>query len=100
MAIDELRRLATAVAPIAPDEVLEGFQAQAATFNGVVARFRELVVTARNRMVQGHPIPWELGVELRALSEALPEERRRAARPVAGAEPGPSGPDLERLPPR
>jgi len=43
-----------------------------------VARFRELLVTARNQVVLGRPLPGGLELELRTLSEALPGERRRA----------------------
>jgi hypothetical protein len=87
--LDELRRLTLGVEPIAFDEAPQGSEPRVVAFNGVVSRFRELVVAARNQMVQGRPVPPELGVEIRALSDALPEERRRAT--VAGPrEPGPS----------
>lgn len=77
MTLDELRRLALGVEPLAFHEAPPGLEAEVAAFNGVVGRFRELVATARNRVVLGQPVPPELGLEIRALSDALPEERRR-----------------------
>jgi hypothetical protein len=84
VALAELRRLAGSVAPIDLGEAPPGREVEVATFNGAVGRFRELLVTARNQVVLGRPLPAGLELELRALSEALPGERRRAAGPVAG----------------
>jgi hypothetical protein len=75
--LEELRRLALGVEPLAFHEAPPGLESEVAAFNGVVGRFRELVVAARNRVVLGQPVPPELGLEIRALSDALPEERRR-----------------------
>jgi len=78
LALAELRRLAGEVTPIAAEEAPPGRGAEVATFNGAVASFRELLVTARNQVVLGRPLPGGLELELRTLSEALPGERRRA----------------------
>lgn len=78
VALAELRRLASGVAPIETEEGPPEHRTDVAAFNGAVARFRELLVTARNQVVLGRPLPHGLEVELRALSEALPGERRRA----------------------
>lgn len=84
MTLEELRRLTFGVEPIGFDEAPPGRETEVAAFNGVVSRFRELVVSARNQVVLGRAIPPELGVELRALSEALPAERERAGLPRPG----------------
>jgi len=81
LSIAELRVLAGQVDHLPPEEVPPGHEAAARAFNGVVSRFRELVVAARNQLVLGRPVPADLGVELRALADALPGERRRAAVP-------------------
>ena len=85
MTLDELRRLTFGVQPIASHEAPLGREADVAAFNGVVSRFRELVVAARNQVVLGRPVPQELGLEIRALAQALPEERERTADPGAGS---------------
>jgi hypothetical protein len=94
--LDELRRLAFGVEPIAFHEAPPGSEPRVVAFNGVVSRFRELVVAARNQVVLGRPIPPHMGLEIRALSEALPEERRRALPAPAtppGRKPGPTTTD-------
>lgn len=100
MTLEELRRLAFGVEPIAFDEAPPGRETEVAAFNGVVSRFRELVVSARNQVVLGKAVPPEVGLEIRALSEALPAERERAGLPRPdgeaarrdGADPPPGAP--------
>ena len=77
MLINELRRLAFEVEPIAGHEVPAGSEPQVRAFNDAVWRFRELVVTARNQIVSGHSVPPDVGQEIRILSETLPGERAR-----------------------
>lgn len=81
LSLAELRALAGRVAHLPAEEVPPGHEAAAHSFNGVVSRFRELVVAARNQLVLGRPVPSDLGTELRALADALPGERHRVARP-------------------
>ncbi len=80
--LDELRRLSGGAVPLSPDEVPPDRTAEALAFNGVVARFREQVVLARNLVILGRGVPEHLGLELRALAEALPGERARATGPA------------------
>ena len=78
MRLDELRRIAAGVHPIPSDDALPGFEPQVLAFNGVVSRFREQLVAARNHLVRGHEVPSGLALELRTLAEALRDERERA----------------------
>lgn len=84
MALAELRRLAEGVTPIDLSEAPDGQDGAVAHFNGAVARFRELLVTARNQVVLGRPLPPGLEGALRAGAEALPRQRRRALGPSSG----------------
>jgi hypothetical protein len=77
--LDELRHLAFTVEPIALQEATAGARDHAEAFNGLVRRFRELVVRARNVLVLGREVHPELAVEIRTLAEALPAERQRAS---------------------
>jgi hypothetical protein len=75
--LEELRELAQAVEPIPPpDQALVGY-GEIAAFNASVAKFRELVVRARNGIVQGRKVHPVLAFEIRTLAEALPTERAR-----------------------
>jgi hypothetical protein len=75
--IDELKTLASAVEPIGLADATAEAHREAAAFNVSVARFRELVVRARNGLVQGRTISPKLAFEIRTLAEALPAERLR-----------------------
>jgi hypothetical protein len=75
--LEELRQLAHGVEPIAlRDEALVEAR-EVAAFNESVAKFRELVVRARNGIVQGRQVQPGLAFEIRTLAEALPTERLR-----------------------
>jgi hypothetical protein len=76
--IDELRRLASAIQPIGLQEATPEEHRQVASFNLSVARFRELVVRARNGLVRVQQVSQRLAFEIRTLADALPTERQRA----------------------
>jgi hypothetical protein len=78
MRLDELRRIAAGVHPIPSDDAPPGFEPDVLAFNGVVSRFREQLVAARNYLVRGHDVPSSLALELRMMAEALRDERERA----------------------
>jgi hypothetical protein len=77
--LDELRRLAFAIEPISMHETVREARNDVEAFNGLVSRYRELVVRARNVIVRGQPVEPGLAGEIRTLAEALPAERQRAA---------------------
>ena len=79
MTLDELRHLAFSIEPISLHETAPEARRDVETFNGLVSKYRELVVRARNVLVLGQPVEAGLAGEIRTLAEALPAERQRAS---------------------
>ena len=77
--LDELRNLAFSIEPISLHETVPEARRDVETFNGLVSKYRELVVRARNVLVLGRPVEPDLAGEIRMLAEALPAERQRAS---------------------
>ena len=83
MTIEELRILAGDVEPLPMEALPAAVIGSALAFNGLVSRFRELVVRARNGLVLERGVPPEIESELLALARSLPGERLRAGAPPA-----------------
>jgi hypothetical protein len=84
MTLEELQQIAGVVQPLPPDQTGQARLEETLAYNDNVSLFRELLVRARNSLVQGKPVPDGLARDLRILVKSLPAKRSKVAAGRAG----------------